>query len=472
MKFLKNKQHQIFLLISLIFLILYSNLSLINHYNFRTNAYDLGIFNQTLWGYSQFELKANTIREVPNLLADHFEPILILFSPLVYLFGSYTLLIIQIIALILGGLGVYLLLLKKTKQNYLLILSGSLIFFLFFGVFDALNFDYHNNVIASALIPWLLYFFTLKNYKAYYLILTLFLLTKENMALISLFIGLSILIFENKKQKIHGLITAVISLSYFFLVIKILIPFFNPNHNYVYLSSYSRLGDSFLEISKNIILNPIENLKSLFDHEIKLKMWRLILISGGFLALFYFRYSIILIPIVFQKFLSQNQIYWGHLFQYSVEFAPFIALGSILILKKLKLNSKLALILVALNIFVLFSVHFHDRTRITKIFLSDHYFLDYDREVLKQALDKIPQKASVSAQNSIVPHLAFRDEIYLFPKINDSEYIILNFNDDNLWPIKNLNDLKQEKNKIDQNKNYELIFFKKGIYLYRRKALD
>jgi len=235
------------------------------------------------------------------------------------------------------------------------------------------------------------------------------------------------------------------------------------------LSSYSHLGNSFLDITKNIILNPIETLKSLFDHEIKLKMWRLILLCGGFLALFYFRYSIILIPIIFQKFLSQNQTYWGHLFQYSIEFAPFIAIGSVLIFKKLKLNSKLIWILVALNIFILFNVHFHDRTRIAKIFLPDHYFLNYNRDSLVKALEMIPPEASVSAQNSIVPHLAFRNEIYLFPKINNSDYIILNFNDKNLWPLSDFKALEEEKQKIIKSGDYEVIFFEGGVVLYQRK---
>src|SRR5690606_24943581 len=183
---LKIHQHRHFILISILFFVIYSLISLVNHYHFNTSAFDLGIFNQTLYHYSHLQLGPNTVRGVPILLADHFELILFLFAPLYWIFGSYTLLIVQILAVHFGALGLYLFIQHKTKDQWLA-LGSTLLFYLSFGVMNALAYDYHNNVVGIMFLPWLFYMFELKKFKSYYLFLALFLITKENMALVSAF---------------------------------------------------------------------------------------------------------------------------------------------------------------------------------------------------------------------------------------------------------------------------------------------
>ena len=59
----------------------YGAVSIFRHDRFGSSGYDLGIFDQTIWGYSRFEFVRNTIKGTPNLLGDHFHPALMLLAP-------------------------------------------------------------------------------------------------------------------------------------------------------------------------------------------------------------------------------------------------------------------------------------------------------------------------------------------------------------------------------------------------------
>src|ERR1700722_5212845 len=100
-----------------IFGLIYADISLVNHYNFRTYAWDLGIYNSAAWDYSHFRWNQTNViwPHLQNVLAAHFEIYPIILSPFIYIFGTYTFLIAQIASILFGGYGVYRYLLFKTQ---------------------------------------------------------------------------------------------------------------------------------------------------------------------------------------------------------------------------------------------------------------------------------------------------------------------------------------------------------------------
>ena len=70
-------------LVVVVFGILYCMISLVNHYNFRTYALDLGAYTNALYDYVHFRWNDSTVfKEVgENLLSDHFDLYLIIWSP-------------------------------------------------------------------------------------------------------------------------------------------------------------------------------------------------------------------------------------------------------------------------------------------------------------------------------------------------------------------------------------------------------
>ncbi len=134
-KLFRNK----YLLITVIFFgSVYSLISLVNHYNFRTYALDLGAYTNALYDYRHLQWNdSSSFNEIPeNLLADHFDLYLIIFSPLSLIFKSYTLLIVQILFILIGGIGIFKYF-SSIKSSSPIPLLATICFYLFFGFFLA-----------------------------------------------------------------------------------------------------------------------------------------------------------------------------------------------------------------------------------------------------------------------------------------------------------------------------------------------
>src|SRR5688572_33437146 len=74
----------------------YALYGLFRHWHFGSSAYDLGIFDQAVWHLSRFEVPASTINGYPNILGDHFHPIIAAWAPLYWLAPApETLIVVQ-----------------------------------------------------------------------------------------------------------------------------------------------------------------------------------------------------------------------------------------------------------------------------------------------------------------------------------------------------------------------------------------
>src|SRR5438552_18776893 len=71
--------------LALIAAVTYAAISIYRHDHFASNAFDLGVQDQTVWGYSQLQMIPNTVEMIPNLLGDHFHPILMTVAPLYWI---------------------------------------------------------------------------------------------------------------------------------------------------------------------------------------------------------------------------------------------------------------------------------------------------------------------------------------------------------------------------------------------------
>ena len=197
------KRHKFFILINTLFFIVYSLISFVNHYNFRTYGLDLGIYTRAVYDYAHFHFNYAEIFKVEkeNILGDHFDPILIIISPLYYVFGTYILLITQIIFIHIGATGVYKIAIQQL-QNKKIALITTASFLCFYGIFSALSFDVHTNVFAAMMIPWLFYFFMNSKWRNAFIVSILILFCKENMALWLIFIGFGLAwLYYKEKQK-------------------------------------------------------------------------------------------------------------------------------------------------------------------------------------------------------------------------------------------------------------------------------
>jgi uncharacterized membrane protein len=389
-----------------------------------------------------------------NVLSDHFSLYPILVSPFYWIFGTYTMLIFQISAILFGGLGIYKYVLYITKNEALSRLS-LLHFFTLWGIYSALSFDYHDNVVATMFVPWFLYYFEQNKWKHSILFFGLILVAKENMALWAAFIGLGLTwksAFEKNRRKILiSLLFTVAALTYFVLVIKVFIPSLAaPGRDYLH-NSFNALGSNFGEVILNIIKHPLKAFELLFvNHSgdniyngIKTETYLAILLSGG-LALFVApQYLIMIIPIVAQKVFNDIPMRWGISAHYSIEFAPILIIALYSVIVKLK-KWKLRIASVSLAISAISCISFLDHRTSeyynrenSQFYKKSHWTRDFNVKEAHQILQKIPEDAMVSAQSPLCPHLAFREKIYHYPYIGDANYIALIPAESNKYPLKN-----------------------------------
>ncbi len=480
-----NKRTSI-ILVLVVFGIIFSSISLINHYNFRTYAHDLGLTNNAIYDYAHFRWNDCMLMQpqFTNILSDHFSLYPIIVSPLSWILGSYTILIFQIIAVLLGGIGVFKYFKFKLPDNEWLPLLAMIHFFSIWGIYSALAFDYHDNVVAAMIVPWLFLAFEKGNIKSTIVLLLMILIAKENMALWSSFIclGLLMLNYKNSYKRNLALFMALISCVYFIVAVKFVIPSL-ANANRVYRHfNYAALGSNFTEAFTTIFTTPVYTFRLLFNSHlanidttgIKAELHYMILLSCGFVLLLRPQYLVMLIPIYAQKLFNDDFCIWGLNSQYSIEFVPILSIALFNWIGNLKTDRKIAFgILFCVMTFVATISSLDHRVSLWytsenyRFYSPAHYKTDYDVAKINEALKLIPDNASVTASGPIVPHISFRDYIYLYPDGSDSDFIVLLMTD-NTYPLtkdelaKKVDELKNsDKNELIYNENLLMIFKKK-----------
>lgn len=439
-----NELKHVRLYITLLFIFFYSLISLVNHYNFHTYAFDLGIYNNSLYQYGHFINNPHPYahHQLTNFLGDHFALYTVLLSPLHYLFGTYTLLYVQIAAIVFGAVGIYKFV-KELYPNSFFPEIALFHFFSFYGIFSALSFDYHDNVLSAMFVPWFIYFIHLNKLKYAAIIAFLIVIGKENMPLwlFCICIGLFILYKNDKKRRTFALITGLSALLYAFLVLKLIMPSFVKPGQTVSHFTYSVLGNNSSQIMETIFYKTKYLFTTFFcnvsndvsDNGVKAETYICLLLSGGIALLFRFEYAIMLLSIITQKVLSDDVGKWGINFHYSIEFAPIVIIAfysSLLFFKNLKLKIVIGLFFCALtlttSIYKMFNRTSHWYNEIeNNPFIAAHYTSRYNKSHVDKIIAMIPKDAKLCSNSCFGPHLAFRKFIYQFPDVSDADYIFV-----------------------------------------------
>lgn len=439
----KTTQNIITFTVFSLFAIIYASISLVNHYYFRTNALDLGVFNNAIHGFANFSNPTFTLgvdgKEMP-FLATHFSIITIIYAPLYYIFGSYTLLIIQITSILFGGYYIqkYITLHIETLATRTVLLVQ---FFSIWGIYSALSFDFHNSVIGAMFVPAFFYHIEKRDIKASALFFTLFLLTKEAMAIWGIFIILGLMVKNrttlSKQYFKLEIPLLIIALIYGASVILWIMPNMQQSDSNLQIGRYAHLGKSIWEMVTNIFLNPqmvFSNTTSDSAYNfIKSETIIMFLLAGGIFCIVRPAYLIMCLPIFAQKFLSSDYALWGINYHYSIEFVPVLALATIDMIGNIKRTTVQNQIAITMAILTLFSTiktmesrqsKWYDKVN-TQFYKKKHYQSDINRNEAMEIIKGIPNNASVSTSSALAPRLAFREKIYLFPIYKNADYIIL-----------------------------------------------
>lgn len=475
---------------SLLLLTIYALISFVNHYNFRTYAYDLGFYNKVVHDYSLWNFCDFTLgywrTDLTCPLGDHFDPIFIIIGPLRFLFGTWTLLIVQIGAIVFGAFGVFKFVSTRTKNEWVPAIA-MLHFGLLWGNFAAVSYDFHTNVLAAMFIPWFFHFFLQKKFKVAALFFLLALLCKENVALwlVMVGLGLALAVRKDKVKLFWALGLTGFAVLYFLLTINVFIPAFaNSKGHYHHLLKYKVLGGTFKDMIIFIFTDPLEAIKLMFvNHSdspgndfVKVEMFLLLLWSGGVAILLRPAYLVMIIPIILQKVWHDLPRVWGVTYQYSIEFVPIIALALYEIILNIKVKrlqvyvASVALLMTIMGTWYWYEyrIDVYPNPKAMQFYSPDHYEQqEFNAAAAREAIGLIPDDAAVSSQSIFVPHLAQRRYIYLFPRLENAEYVIT-ADCPFVFPLTP----KKHKEKVAEfvaSPNWEMVFEKDEIKLFRKR---
>lgn len=384
----------------------YSALSLIRHNNFQSFAYDLGIYDQIIWLYSKFQAPFSTVK-IPNMviLADHFTPSLALLSPIFWIKDDIRILLIAQALVFTSSLFPIYKIAKSKKLSELSVFAVCFSYLFFWGIQLALAFDFHEITIAAGILAWLFYFIHFKKWKLYFLFLIIFLGFKEDIPLIAASLGIfTILTYKNFRV---GLTTIALSISYFFIVTKVLMT------EKVLGQKFSH-GVDFPNSLKNyfdVVFTPfIPKWKTIF----------LTLLPFSFLPLF-IKGALFMITAHFFIHFLDPRFYgrWEIALHYRAPLTPILAVGAIFALSRLKTKTQnlFAVLIILFTVFTQFYLHAPLNMLSKKQFFQKQAWMTD----IVYLINKIPPKASVATQNNILPHLSHRKQIYYF-RIEDKHF--------------------------------------------------
>ena len=307
---------------------------------------------------------------------------------------------------------------------------------------------------------------------------------KEYMALWTLFIAIGLLLvnFKNKERRKFLFLMAITSVVYFITVMQFIMPALaNDGRAYLHFE-YHALGNNFGEVVVNILKHPIKTFSLFFENHsgeaiydtYKSELHFIILLSGGIALFIRPQFLIMLIPIYAQKLFSDDAIKWGLGYHYSIEFVPIITIAlftCINELKAIKLKYVTAGLAISTTIFcTLYTVnsaqsipYLKEELQFTK---GIHYKRNFDINNVYDLMKLIPANANVSASNVIAPHLSLRDYIYLFPIVQNAEYIIL-LDDGDAYPLTS-DQMKDEIAKLLASPEWKLEKKEGIVYLFRK----
>ncbi|WP_406298572.1 DUF2079 domain-containing protein [Embleya sp. NBC_00888] len=313
-------------LLAALFFVIYTTHSLLRHRRMETHAYDLGLFEQVVRAYSNFQAPVSDIRAPDfNVLGEHFHPILALLGPIYRVFpGPSTLLVAQAFLIAISVVPITRIAGRAFGPWGTAALG--IAYGLSWGIQSAVSFDFHEIAFAVPLLAFGLDRFLLGRYltaMAWWLPL---ILVKEDLGLTFAAAAVPLLLLRRwKMAAAHVLIGA----SAFALAIFVLLPAINPNDTYAFwgnLDSSQRSGNADpttplgrVPISELIVELP----KSMVLPSVKWMTLFTLLLPTGFIAL---RSPILamIVPTMLWRFTSSNEYYWGTYFHYSAVLMPIV----------------------------------------------------------------------------------------------------------------------------------------------------
>jgi uncharacterized membrane protein len=445
----------------LAYAIYFTQLTLVRYWAFEARALDMGNFHQTIWNTWQGRPFHLTNQEgVINRLSLHVEPILVPISWLYWIHsGPETLLVLQAVVVALGALPLFVLARRQLRNEWLALLFA--VAFLLHPAMQAANWlEFHAVTLAPTFLLAAFYFLLTARPGWFALFAVLTASCKEEMALLVFMLGLYALVFQRRRA--FGLWTMGLSLSWSLLAVLVIQDHFAAGN--IHWERYAYLGDTPLQMLIALLTRPDLVLAQLQSADALLYVLRLLL-PVAFLALLAPEILLLALPSLAINLLADfPPMHQVDTLIYAAPIVPFVMVAGVFGAARLLngsqrladartarriQNSALGtshsaphtpaadraqlapmppgITTAAIALFILLGVAIDQRLHGYLPWGGNHLPLTVTQHHRNAAdvIAQIPSHARVSAQDRLNPHVAGRETVYIFPRIDDADTIFL-----------------------------------------------
>lgn len=447
--FAERKAEIIVLILIGVYTLIFSAYTILMHYAFKTYAWDLGIFTQSLWTTLNlgrpFHYTIEThVNPSQSFFGTHFSPVLLLVVPIYALYQSpITLLILQSFILGLAALPIYRIATNKLNSKlWGLTLATA---FLLHPALHGMNcFDFHTEAFIPLFILLTFHYLDNKQWIKGLTFALLTLSTIEFAPILISFLGFYFLVKKSSQAPKVSMVSALKRISFPITLMAIGIFWFFTAFHIMYSinplkaiglpGNWDIWGSSLNEVILNVLRNPMTALGVVVNPIEKVYYVLCIFAPVVFLPFLAPLEVLLVVPWLLAALLSEYSPYYEPYFQYFGFVAGQMFVAAIYGLKnlmKLQNSSKglsgmekrlmvLILSLSLLSTLAISPVALPALTR-RRVEITSHV------ETLYEVLSLITPNASVATQNDILPHLAQRENIFILtsPMRSEVDFIIV-----------------------------------------------
>jgi uncharacterized membrane protein len=370
----------------------------LRHMSFQTGM-DLAIYANACRGALYSTMKGDVW-----LFADHFEPLLILFTPLCRAISpAVALLGVQVLSFGIGAYGTYLLARQQAWSPSLAWLT-SLLYLTFSGHVTILYYDFHLLSLTLGVIPWLWYVLQSHRYRWVFALGLFYLGLKESAALSLIGFGAFVILRKKQDGLRVGAAFMIIGVVTFALIMKVVYPAFRSGDETMYFAKYyGHLGNTLGEFISTFVTQPGYFARSLV-RPVKVEYMLALLLP---FLLFPIRRPIYLLPIapaVLVNILSNDDNLLARVYHYEAEiYPPLFAMAVLAFSHAPRVR---ALWLAVMLVF--FSAQ--SPLGIARWTIPSKE----QRQLLAQLEKHAPHGRSIAAPQRIAAHLTDREKLYMF----------------------------------------------------------
>ncbi|MCK9247766.1 MAG: DUF2079 domain-containing protein [Solirubrobacteraceae bacterium] len=290
------------------------------HRWYLTSGFDLGIFDQAAWRMAHLDWPGTTLRAEDNLWGDHLHPIIALWGALRALWPSPVALLASQAALVAAAM-VPLYLFARDRIGRTAGLLVALAYGTSWGVQRAIEFDVHELAFAPVLLAGAVLAADRRRWPWFWACVALLLLVKENVPMLVVALGLWLLLDGERRR---GALTIAAGVAWYLVATRLLIPAFADGREFLYWS-YGSLGDDLPSALWELATHPWKLVTETVDPRVKLETIVALLAPFLFVLPWLTRLAVLPLPLLAERFLSDNPTYWTTNFHYSL--LPTMALA-------------------------------------------------------------------------------------------------------------------------------------------------